>query len=192
MFSVPKLFLVLVISAASIGACTSAATTAPSGDPKPEPDAAVLADDGGAAEDASGLADATPLADASGYRDDAGIWHLPDPSKTPGALCTASDPSFAGYRYAEHVPICNRNVPTAERDAVGASYGVARADFPNYEFDHYIPLSIGGSNAPENLWPQPHAEALRKDSVEQQVFDGMNNGTMTQAQAIALIRAWRP
>jgi hypothetical protein len=189
MSSVPKRVWALVICGAWMGACSSAATTASSGDPKPEADAAIGAD--GATEEAGAAADAA-IADASGYRDDAGIWHLPDPTKTPGALCTPSDPNFAEYRYAEHVPICNRNVPTAERDAVGASYGIARADFASYEFDHYIPLSIGGSNAPENLWPQPHVEALRKDAVEQQAFDGMNKGTLTQAQALALIRAWRP
>ena len=129
---------------------------------------------------------------AGSYRDDAGTWHLPDPSKTPGVLCTPSDPNFAMYRYAEHIAYCNRNVPTPERDAIGAAYGIAAADFASYEFDHYIPLSIGGSDDPGNVWPQPHVEALRKDVVEQHVFDGMNGGTMTQAEAIAEIRAWRP
>jgi hypothetical protein len=191
--SVHALVCAVVVAGASMAACRASATDSPA-EPSPpniDVDAASEAREGeGDAADGS-VADA-PATDASSYRDDAGIWHLPDPDKTPGALCTATDPNFAALRYAERIPICNRNVPIAERDAIGASYGIAQADFANYEFDHYIPLSIGGSDAPENLWPQPHSEALRKDTVEQQVFDGMNNGTMTQAQAIALIRAWRP
>lgn len=171
----------LMAVATSLGCSQGAAMASPDAGEQPSADAS---DEGSNAADA-GLP-------ASSYRDDAGIWHLPDPSKTPGVLCTATDPNFSMYRYAEQIAYCNRNVPTPERDSIGAAYGIPQADFANYEFDHYIPLSIGGNDDQGNLWPQPHVEALRKDVVEQQVFDGMNNGTMTQAQAIALIRAWRP
>jgi hypothetical protein len=116
---------------------------------------------------------------------------LPDPTLTPGSLCTPSDPNFLEYRYAEHIPYCKRDVPTSERDKVSLAYGVPVADLPNYEMDHFLPLSIGGSDDATNLWPQPHALALEKDKVEQEVFDGMNAGTMTQAEAVAKIRAWR-
>lgn len=184
------IFLVTLSCLALASSCST-----PAADPV---SAAPVATDAAMADDTSleasapdGSIDAATV-DASAYRDDAGIWHLPDPGKTPGALCTATDPNFAGLRYTEQIAICNRNIPRSERDAVGAAYGIASADFANYEFDHYIPLSIGGSDDPKNLWPQPHTEALRKDVVEQQAFDGMNNGTLTQAQAIALIRAWRP
>src|SRR6202007_2139707 len=34
----------------------------------------------------------------------------PDSSYTPGHLCSPSDPNFKEYRYAEHIPYCNRNV----------------------------------------------------------------------------------
>jgi hypothetical protein len=191
MGSVHSLLCALLVAGASMAACRASTTSsaAEASPPNVDVDAANEAGEGDAAD--GSVADAAAT-DVSGYRDDAGIWHLPDPSKTPGALCTATDPNFAELRYAERIPICNRNVPIAERDAIGVSYGIAQADFANDEFDHYIPLSIGGSDAPENLWPQPHGEALRKDTVEQQVFDGINNSTMTQAQAIALIRAWSP
>jgi hypothetical protein len=116
---------------------------------------------------------------------------LPDPMLTPGSLCTASDPNFVEYRYKEHIPYCKRDVPTTERDKVSLSYGVPVADLANYEMDHFLPLSVGGSDDATNLWPQPHTLALEKDKVEQEVFDGMNAGTMTQAEAVAKIRAWR-
>jgi hypothetical protein len=185
------LLYALFVAGASMAACRASTTDSPAEPSLPNVDVDA-ASDAGVEDAADGSVAAAAATDASSYRDDAGIWHLPDPSKTPGTLCKATDPNFAEFRYAERIPICNRNVPVTERDAIGMSYGIPQADFANYEFDHYIPLSIGGSDAPENLWPQPHGEALRKDTVEQQVFDGINNSTMTQAQAIALIRAWRP
>lgn len=182
----------LLVALASVAALASSCSPPEAAPSAPvDTDAALVEEAAVEAAAADGFIDAD-TADVAAYRDDGGIWHLPDPGKTPGALCTASDPNFAGLRYKEQIAICNRNIPKSERDAVGADYGIAAVDFPSYEFDHYIPLSIGGSDDPKNLWPQPHTEALRKDVVEQQVFDGMNNGTLTQAQAIALIRAWRP
>jgi hypothetical protein len=117
---------------------------------------------------------------------------LPDPRLTPGTLCTPSDPNFLEYRYAEHIPYCRRNVPTAVRDEVAKAYGIPVAELANYEMDHFLPLSIGGNDDATNLWPQPHELALEKDKLEDEVFSGMSAGTMTQAEAIAKIRAWRP
>jgi hypothetical protein len=111
---------------------------------------------------------------------------------TPGTLCTSSDPNFDGLRYEEQIAHCRRNVPSSEKNAIAAAYGIPHNEFSSYEFDHYIPLSIGGSDDITNIWPQPRDEASDKDKVEEQVYDGMKNGTMTQAEAIAMIRAWRP
>jgi hypothetical protein len=117
---------------------------------------------------------------------------IPDPMLTPGKLCTPEDPNFLEFRYKEHIPYCQRNVPTAVRNGVANAYGVPVASLKNYEMDHFLPLSAGGSDDATNLWPQPHELALEKDMLELEVFDGMNAGTMTQAEAIAKIRAWRP
>jgi len=35
-----------------------------------------------------------------------------------------------------------------------------------YELDHLVPLELGGSNDPDNLWPEPDASPNRKDAVE--------------------------
>jgi hypothetical protein len=40
---------------------------------------------------------------------------------------------------------------------VFASYGLAPDD-PNYELDRLVPFSLGGSDAPNNLWPMPRAD----------------------------------
>jgi hypothetical protein len=110
----------------------------------------------------------------------------------PGKLCTASDPNFDEFRYKEHIAHCRRNVPSSLRDAVADRYGVPSKDFRLYEFDHYIPLNAGGADDIDNLWPEPLAEAHEKDKVELEISDGLSAGTMTQAEAIAKIKAWRP
>jgi hypothetical protein len=114
----------------------------------------------------------------------------PNRQFTPGALCTPSNPDFTGYRYAAHVAYCKRNVSHQEKLQVAQAYGVPESEWGNYEFDHLIPLNAGGSSQPENLWPQPLAEAHEKDKVEQQTFDGLNNGSLTQDQAVKMIWDW--
>jgi hypothetical protein len=124
--------------------------------------------------------------------DSNGIHHLPDPVHTPGFLCSPTDPNFVGYRYPGNIAYCQRNIPAFEKDQVAQWYGIPKSDYSKYEFDHFIPLSAGGSDDIRNLWPQPLAEAHDKDRVEDQVYNGLKSGTMTQQQAVDLIHAWKP
>ncbi len=110
----------------------------------------------------------------------------------PGKLCQASDPSFDGFRYSEHIAHCQRQVPPELKDAVARKYGVPVSDFHLYEFDHFIPLNAGGANDIENLWPEILDEAHQKDQLELEIFNGLSSGTLKQAAAIAEIRAWKP
>ena len=83
---------------------------------------------------------------------------LPDPNLTPGA----ADPALTtdvlcapGFS-----PKTIRNVPTARKKAIYRVYAMAPNQPPcPCEIDHLIPLAIGGSNAPRNLWPQPESMA---------------------------------
>ncbi len=116
---------------------------------------------------------------------------LPDPKLTPGVLCSASDPDFQGYDYPSHVARCKRNISNQEKLDVARNYGnIPQSQWVNYEFDHYMPLCAGGSNSPQNLWPQPIAEAKKKDVVEVQVCTALKAGTMTQDQALQKILDW--
>jgi len=114
----------------------------------------------------------------------------PNPQYTPGRLCTAQDPNFEKYDYPAHVAKCNRSVGPNEKAIIGKNYGIFKTDWNKYEFDHLIPLNAGGSDQIENIWPQPKDEALKKDVVEQQTYDGLKNGSLTQEQAIQMIRDW--
>lgn len=119
----------------------------------------------------------------------------PDYSFTPGRLCSPTDPNFKEYRYAEHIPYCRRTVTVDMKTAISAHYGILRSGWSNYEFDHLIPLSIGGDSSNDNLWPQPHRPGTPdgsegKDKLELQLYLQMRDGKITQAEAVRQIYAW--
>lgn len=116
----------------------------------------------------------------------------PGIDRPQGVLCTRSDKDFDEQRYPEHIAHCRRDVPVSLRNAVARRYNVPESDFHLYEFDHFIPLDIGGANHIDNLWPQPLAQAASKDRLELQLYEAMMAGTIKQSDAVAKIRAWHP
>jgi hypothetical protein len=115
----------------------------------------------------------------------------PDPSYTPGTLCKDTDAYFDGYRYKEQVPHCQRHVTKEMKLTISANYGLDEADWSSYEFDHYLPLGIGGSTDVDNLWPEPKDEAAGKDKLENDLYREMDAGTITQEDAVRQIRDWQ-
>lgn len=117
----------------------------------------------------------------------------PDSSITPGKLCTTADPDFDEARYAERIAHCRRHVTPSMKREVAARYGVPQSDWSLYEFDHLIPLAIGGGNSLENLWPEPDADNQgegSKDKLEMRLYLQMRDGKITQAEAVRQIYAW--
>ena len=117
----------------------------------------------------------------------------PDSSYTPGHLCSPNDPNFKEYRYAEHIPYCNRNVTQQMKLTIAQHYSVPQSDWNGYEFDHLIPLAIGGDSSIDNLWPQPHGTpdgSDGKDRLENQLYLEMRDGKITQADAVKQIYGW--
>lgn len=109
---------------------------------------------------------------------------------TPGCLCTQQDKDFDGQRYAEHISHCHRNVSDTTKNLVASRYHVNRGDYKMYEFDHLIPLAIGGSNNGCNIWPQPLGEAHKKDVVEMHSYELLKHGKINQKQAITMVIGW--
>lgn len=109
-----------------------------------------------------------------------------------GDLCTEDNSDFDGYRYAEQIAHCKRDVPYEIKAQIANESEVDESDWSEYEFDHYIPLNAGGSNSIENLWMEPIADAKEKDKLEDDIYRRLCDGTMTQAEAIALIQNRNP
>ncbi len=120
-----------------------------------------------------------------------GVYRMPNPAWTPGETCSEYNPDFDGFRYPGRVAHCKRHIGDVQKNFVARLYGIPKEDYDKYEFDHFVPLNAGGDNSPRNLWPQPLDDAKLKDRVEDEVYNGLKNGTMTQDVALAKLHAWR-
>ena len=111
----------------------------------------------------------------------------PDEVQTPGDLCTVDDPDFAEYRYLEDIAYCERNVSYHQRAQIYDLYNVPEEIRDQYTIDHLIPLSLGGSNEFENLWPEHKEVKALRPNLENEVFYALNRGEITQKKAIQII-----
>jgi hypothetical protein len=114
-------------------------------------------------------------------------WPLyPDPVLTPGDFfpdVTVADACTPRYATVA------RSVTKSERNAVFAAYGDPQ-DASLYTLDHFIPLSLGGSNSVLNLWPEPVAVpgSHEKDKVEDYLHAAVCSGAISLADAREVIR----
>lgn len=115
-----------------------------------------------------------------------------NPQLTPGDLCDRDDTDFDGWRYPERIAHCRRDVSSAKKVAIAASYGIYGEARRNYEIDHFIPLNIGGSNEERNLWPLFAPYARQKSQYEYWLMERVASGEMRQIEAIERIKDWRP
>ncbi len=109
---------------------------------------------------------------------------LPDPACTPGAIfadVTAEKTCVAGYTKTV------RNVSTSLKKKVYQEYGIA---YPpptgTYEADHFIPLTLGGSNDIANLFPEaaePKPGFKEKDLVENYLHEKVCSGDISLSAA---------
>jgi hypothetical protein len=111
----------------------------------------------------------------------------PDPEMTTGDYCDNTDPNFEGYRYEEKIPYCRRAVSRHMKKAIYNAYGIPERCKANYTVDHLIPLSMGGSNAPENLWPEHRRIKATRQTLEQEMYDQLRRGEITQEEAVAAV-----
>ncbi len=111
----------------------------------------------------------------------------PDSSVT-GSLCTTNDSDFLEYRYSIQIPYCRRNVSTHQKRAIYDLYRVPRHCQKEYTIDHFIPLSLGGTNRVNNLWPEAKIIKKLRQNLELELFQQLQNGQITQAQAVEAIR----
>ena len=115
---------------------------------------------------------------------------LPDSGRTPGAVLTTDLTTICQRGYARTV----RHTPRRVKRRVWAAYSM-RPDEPGYQFDHLIPLELGGADVEENLWPQSYGatpwNARLKDNLENRLRREVCEGRMPLDLAQQLIaRDW--
>jgi hypothetical protein len=114
----------------------------------------------------------------------------PNPQMTPGKLCENSPVR----RYPEGIVYCERNVDTSlKRDIIrqydeDLGFHIREMNRMDFKIDHFIPLSIGGSNSRENLWPQHKSVYTLTDPIEHELHAKMEQSKITQAEAIRVIK----
>lgn len=114
----------------------------------------------------------------------------PNPNLTPGAVCQNSNTR----RYKENIIYCERNVSTQTKREIIKMYDdqlgfqVGQMNRTDFKIDHFIPLSIGGSNSVDNLWPQHKSVFDLTDPLETELSVKIVAGLILQADAIRVIR----
>lgn len=114
--------------------------------------------------------------------------YVPDSTMTTGSVCTPQDRDFQGYRYPQQIAYCARNVDSQMKGSIYLAYGVPKKCRGEYTVDHFIPLSFGGTNHRENLWPEHKSVKRLRQNLELELFEAVRDGRLSQADAIAQIR----
>jgi len=113
---------------------------------------------------------------------------LPDHACTPGMV----DPAVTLEIICGHRTKERRHVDAEMRAKVLAAYGIERDPAYLYELDHLTPLELGGANDATNLWPEPWADARRKDLAENRAHRLVCSGKMRLEDAQrAFATDWR-
>lgn len=112
---------------------------------------------------------------------------VPNPEKTTGSLCSPSNPDFERYRYEEQIPYCERNVDRETKAKIYDAYGVPQGCRKDYTIDHFIPLSIGGTNSFNNLWPEHKSIKFLRKNLENDLYKQISTGEISQAEAVKIV-----
>jgi hypothetical protein len=108
----------------------------------------------------------------------------PDPKLTPGDVFESATKEIVCKKgYTTEV----RNVSVETKRQVYWSYGLTYPKNPgDYEVDHFVPLSLGGSNDVTNLWPEPGDPKPgyhEKDEVEYYLYKQVCSGKIPLKEA---------
>lgn len=111
----------------------------------------------------------------------------PNPDLTPGdVVADATRDTVCASGYAKKM---RREVSKEDKTLIYYRYGLTY-DSKHYQIDHFIPLSIGGSNDMKNLWPQPiqnNAGFIEKQQVADYLHRQVCSGAMDIHEAQAQV-----
>lgn len=112
---------------------------------------------------------------------------VPNPQIAQGSLCNRQNPDYETDRYKQKIPYCRRNVESELKSHLYDLYNIPEKCRNRYTIDHIIPLSIGGDNSAQNLWPEHKNVKATRPYLEEEVFIDVKEGHMLQKDAVALI-----
>lgn len=112
---------------------------------------------------------------------------VPKPS-SQGSICTEQSADFAEFRYQENIPYCRRSVSKALKEKLYRTYGIPESCRSNYTIDHFYPLSLGGDNQPQNLWPEHKTIKATRSNLEMALYTQISRGLILQAAALTQVR----
>lgn len=139
------------------------------------------------ASSASQLQSASPISAVAIVATSLEFPFTPDSLKTTGSLCSPSNPDFERFRYEERIPYCGRNVDREMKNQVYDAYEVPRGCRKDYTIDHFIPLSIGGTNSFNNLWPEHKSIKFLRQNLENDLYKQISTGEISQAEAVEIV-----
>ncbi len=112
---------------------------------------------------------------------------MPNPHWAEGSLCNRQNPDYSVDRYKEKIPYCERNVSSSTKKSLYELYNIPEKCRNKYTIDHIIPLSIGGDNSPENLWPEHEKVKATRPQLEMDLYLELKAGRLKQKQAVQII-----
>ena len=134
---------------------------------------------------------ATPSLVAQGHLRRAPAVGLPDLAVTPGEV--RLDATRAQLCDSGSTAIYRLTITAAVRDSVLQLYPQPSASGVCCQFDHLVPVSLGGTTGVRNLWRQPYAPgpgALEKDRLEFWLYQQMCRGRISLDVAQRLMANW--
>jgi hypothetical protein len=103
----------------------------------------------------------------------------PNPKLTPGATRPVSMRDMCAVAHEEVVV----DVPNALRDKILREYGIVEKGKSDYEIDFLIAPRLGGTEDPQNLWPEPYASSIWnarvKDDLEERLHEMVCSGEVS-------------
>jgi len=111
---------------------------------------------------------------------------LPSAFQTPGAKSKANEAQVCAADFEASV----KPVAKWQREQALEKYGKRPEDFTG-ELDHLIPVSLGGTNDPENLWPLPASKDMgpeQKKELDLKLHQLVCDKTLTLKAAQDAIR----
>jgi hypothetical protein len=104
------------------------------------------------------------------------IAQLPSSFQTPGNKSKANEAQVCAADYEQSV----KPLAKWQREQALERYGKRPEDFTG-DLEHLIPLSLGGTNDPDNLWPLPASKEMgpeQKHALDAKLHELVCNKTM--------------